>query len=115
MPVVTLETLQPGPLRRELAISREAMARLLEVSAKSVERWEERGTLPNSVALRQRLAQLREILALAHVVFEPDGMRTFMGTPMPALGGRTPLQAIAGGDGDRVLGVLATLYEGAAV
>jgi len=91
------------------------MARLLDVSAKSIERWEERDALPASVLLRQRLAEVQEIATLAHMVFEADAIRGFFATPLPALAGHTPLQAIANGDGSRVLSMLAAAYEGAAV
>src|SRR5438309_924569 len=50
--MATQATLKPGPdlqpraLRAALGVSRERMARLLDVSAKSVERWERDGELP---------------------------------------------------------------------
>ncbi len=115
MPIATPSALHLADLRGQLGISRESLARLLDVSAKSIERWEGRGTLPVGLALRQRLAQLHEVAALAQAVFEADGARAFVRTPLPALAGRTPLQAIAAGEGERVLAVLATFYEGAAV
>ena len=104
----------PAKLRHDLDLSRERMARLVDVSAKTVERWEERDGLPDRASYRviSQFAQLREIRDLGLIVLTPAGFRLFLRSSLPALGGRTPLQAIEQGDGDRVLGILAGLYEG---
>ena len=104
--------LQPRALREALGVSRERMARLLDVSAKTVERWERDGKLPVRASVRHRLAQLQEIAELGRIVYTPDGLVLFLKTPFPTFDGRTGLQLIETGDGERVFGVLAGEYEG---
>ncbi len=99
-------------IRAALGLSRERMARLFDVSAKTVERWEASGTPPASRHVRGLLAQVDEIVKLGLAVYTSQGLRAFMTSPIPDLGGRTPLQTIEQGDADLVLGVLASDYEG---
>ena len=100
-------------LRAALGISRERMARLLDVTAKTVARLEERDRLPASAAVATRLAQIQEIVDLGLIVFTPDGFARFMSTPFPAFRSLTALQLIERGETEQVLGALASLYEGA--
>jgi len=98
-------------MRSELGLSRERMARLFDVSAKTIERWEARGA-PSSAADRQRLLQIREIIDLGRIVYTDEGLRLFLTTPMPVFDGATGLQLIGRGEGERVFAALATDYEG---
>jgi DNA-binding XRE family transcriptional regulator len=109
---VTVSVLDVAEVRAGLGVSRERMARLLDVAARTVDRWEKRGALPASERQRQELARLAEIAALGRVVFTEEGFGRFLVTPLPALGGRSALAAIEAGEADRVLGLLAGLYEG---
>lgn len=102
----------PRELRRLLNLSRERMARLLDVSAKTIERWEQRDERPSSTQVRQRLAQLQEIAQLGHIVYTPEGFSMFLTTPFPTFDGRTALQMIELGQAEQVLGALAEDYEG---
>ncbi len=99
-------------LRKALHISRERMARLLDVSAKTIERWEAREELPASRTARARLAQLHEIVVLGQIVWMPEGFQRFVTLPMPVFGGRSALQLIEAGEAERVIGQLAAEYEG---
>lgn len=99
-------------LRGSFGLSRERMAHLLDVSAKTIERWEARREPPTNPAARRRLAQLDEIAALGLAVYAPEGFRLFLTTPMPVFGGRTALQLIELGEGEAVMGALAADYEG---
>jgi DNA-binding XRE family transcriptional regulator len=99
-------------VRRSLGLSRERMAHLFEVSAKTIERWEARGTPPESPHARRRLSQLQEIAQLGHIVYTPAGFHYFLTAPMPVFGGRTALQMIELGEGDAVFAALAADYEG---
>ena len=105
-------SLAPRAVREDLGLSRERMARLLDVSTRTVERWEERGELPARDAVRARLAELREVADLGRVVYGGDPFRAFLTVPLPAFEGRSALQVMEAGQADRVLGVLASLYEG---
>ena len=102
----------PRRLRQELGLSRERMARLLDVSAKTIERWEARPEPPANRTARKRLAQLREIVFLGLIVYTPEGFRRFLTTPMPVFDGRTALQIIENDEGEEVVGALAADYEG---
>ena len=102
----------PRMVREALRLSRERMARLLDVSAKTVERWEERETLPTNSQVRGRLAKIEEIIDLGLSVYSPDGFCRFLATPMREFGDATSLQLIEIGQADRVLAALAADYEG---
>jgi DNA-binding transcriptional regulator YiaG len=105
-------TLKPGELRHDLRLSRERMARLVDVSAKTVERWEQQQTLPSNPRVRGQLAQIQAVRDLGLIVYKPEGFQLFLQTPLPHFGGRTPLQMIEQGDAERVLDALAADYEG---
>lgn len=102
----------PRTVRSDLRLSRERMARLFDVSAKTIERWEAANGLPASAHARNRLGMLRQIADLGLVVYTPDGFERLLVTPVAVLGGRTPLQAIEHGEPERVLALLAADYEG---
>jgi transcriptional regulator with XRE-family HTH domain len=99
-------------LRAALHLSRERLARVLDVSARTVERAETSGTLPASSLARQRLAQLQEIAELGRLVYTAEGLERFLTIPMPASDHRTALDLVASGQADRVLAALAADYEG---
>jgi transcriptional regulator with XRE-family HTH domain len=100
-------------LRAALGLSRERMARLLDVSAKTIERWECSGKPPSQQTPLRRLAQLEQIVELGRMVYQPNGLPLLMKTPLPIFEGRTPQQLIEADEGYRVVGLLATEYEGA--
>lgn len=99
-------------IRVALGISRERMARLLDLTAKTVMRLEEQDRLPTSSANLTRLAKIQEIVDLGLVVFTPEGFTRFMSTPFPAFRGLTALQLIERDEPDRVFGALVSLHEG---
>jgi DNA-binding XRE family transcriptional regulator len=105
---------RPDELRRDLSLSRERMARLVDVSAKTVERWEQQHALPPraSARIRTQFAQIQEVRDLGLCVYTPEGFRQFLRTPMPTFEGRTPLQMIEQGKADDVIAALAADYEG---
>jgi DNA-binding XRE family transcriptional regulator len=105
---------RPGELRRDLSLSRERMARLVDVSAKTVERWEHQQGLPlgASSRVREQLAQIQEIRDLGLIVYTPEGFQLFLKTPLPEFEGKTALQMIEQGRADAVLDALAADYEG---
>lgn len=107
-------TLRPDELRRDLGLSRERMARLVDVSAKTIERWEQLPSLPAGASsrIRTQLAQIQEVRDLGLCVYTPEGFRQFLKTPLPAFAGRTPLQMIEQGKVDAVIAALAADYEG---
>jgi DNA-binding XRE family transcriptional regulator len=107
------QTALPLPeMRSTLDLSRERMARVLDVSAKTIERWEQGAALPAHVRVRSRLARIQEVIALGLVVYTPDGFRAFLRTPLAEFDGRTALQLLEQDQADRVLAALAADYEG---
>ncbi|MGH2585783.1 MAG: transcriptional regulator [Dehalococcoidia bacterium] len=88
------------------------MARLFDVSVRTMERWESRDTPPASPHARRRLAELQEIADLAHIIYKPEGVTLFLTTPFPTFDGRTALQVIESGRADLVVDALAADYEG---
>jgi transcriptional regulator with XRE-family HTH domain len=107
-------SVRPDELRRDLNLSRERMARLVDVSAKTVERWEERQSLPPraSSRVRAQLAQIQEMRDLGLSVYTREGFQQFLKTPLPPWDGRTPLQMIEQGKIVDVIAALASDYEG---
>ena len=99
-------------IRSALGTSRERMGRLLGVSARTIERWEERDRLPSNRLLATRLADIQEIVDLGQIVYTPEGFAQFMSTPFPVFDGQTALQLVERGETERVMGALAADYEG---
>ena len=106
--------LRPLDLRRDLNLSRERMARLVDVSAKTVERWESQQALPARASTRVRfqLAQIQAMRDLGLSVYSPEGFQEFLRTPLPTFAGKTALQMIEQGSIDEVAAALAADYEG---
>lgn len=100
-------------LRSHLGLSQESFSRVLDVSARSVERWEARGL--TVVALDEdvsrRLATTSEILALVGEVYNGD-VAAFMTTPRRSLRMRTPREAMIHGDLEAVRQILVNALEG---
>jgi hypothetical protein len=103
----------PRAIRGALALSSERMGRLLDVSGRTVERMEDLGRPPRSAAVAERLGQLAQIVELGQTVYTPESWGQFLRLPQPRFGGRTALQLIERGETERVIGALATDYEGA--
>jgi transcriptional regulator with XRE-family HTH domain len=103
--------LNPLEIRRNLHLSRERLGGILHVSAKTLERWEKRNEIPNRDAVRG-FAKIREIAELAQTVYTPEGVETFLSTPLPVFEGRTALELMTLGEYDRVVAALAADYEG---
>ena len=106
---------RPGELRHDLNLSRERMARLIDVSAKTVERWEQQQSLPSNPRVRGQLAKIQAVRDLGLAIYSPEGFQLFLRTPLPIFDGRTPLQMIEQGEIDHVLDALAADYEGLGV
>jgi transcriptional regulator with XRE-family HTH domain len=109
---VDIAPIGPRDLREAFRLSRERLARLIGVSAKTIERWEARPTRPARDDARARMAALREIADLGAAVYTRERLGDFMATPLPEQGGLSPLQLIERGEAGRVLAALAADYEG---
>ena len=98
-------------LRQGLGLSQESLSRVLDVSARSVERWEAKGAPSVSGGTQRRLVLLLEIVGLARETYG-DGVVAFMATPRRSLGMRTPREALIHGDLDAVRELLVNELEG---
>lgn len=99
-------------IRTDLGISRERLGRVLDVSARTIQRWEEHDQLPTNKWVLKVLVQLSEILDLALTVYQPRGVHLIMTTPQPGFGGRSGLDLVEAGETEAVIGELAGMYEG---
>ncbi|MDQ3552975.1 MAG: helix-turn-helix transcriptional regulator [Chloroflexota bacterium] len=97
-------------LRADLGFSQEALARALDVSARTVERWEG-GAGPGAPEMLRRVDQLAELATLGREVYGV-GLARFMTTPRRSLGHRTPAASVIRGDIEEVMGILTQAYEG---
>jgi uncharacterized protein (DUF2384 family) len=98
-------------VRDYLGLSQESLSRALDVSARSVERWEATGATSSNADVARRVALLTEIADLASEVYA-DAVSTFMATPRRSLGMRTPREAMTRGDLDAVRQILINALEG---
>jgi uncharacterized protein (DUF2384 family) len=99
-------------IRKDLGISRERLGRVLDVSARTIQRWEDHDQLPTNKWIRQVLVQLHDILDLALTVYQPRGVHLIMTTPQPGFGGRSGLDLVEAGAFETIIGELAGMYEG---
>jgi DNA-binding transcriptional regulator YiaG len=99
-------------VRERLGVSQERLARALDVTSRTVERWEKIGELPSSPAGIRRLETLAAVAQLGEIVFGTEAFRRFLGLPHPIFGNRTPWELIERGDVEHVYGVLAAEHEG---
>lgn len=104
--------LSPAEIRRLMNLSRERMGRLLDVSAKTIERWEARNEWPRNRLLRERLMQIQAIAQLGLMVYTRAGFDLFMTTPMGVFENHTALHFIEIGRGDDVFSAFAADYGG---
>ena len=104
--------IEPRDLRTAFRLSRERLARLIGVSAKTIERWEAKPTRPARDEIRARMTQLHQIADLGAVVYTRERLADFLDAPLAEFDGLTPLQLIERGQADRVIEALASDYEG---
>lgn len=97
-------------LRTDLGLSRAEFARLLGASERSLSDWES-GEAPRQAHLRL-LAQLERLRETAAKVMQPEFIGTWLRTPLDALGGLKPMEAIERGEHDRVWRLLFAVESG---
>lgn len=103
---------RPGSLKqavRVLGLSQEALARVLNVSARTVHRWL-KGARPRQNPEVDRLQRLASLLE--EVLPSPEVIRSYLNHPNPSLDSETPLQVLLRGELDRVSADLSALAEG---
>ena len=112
-----MTTDQGGPegtraLRLRLGLSQVALSRVLEVSARTVQRWERIGAPPADAAILRRFSLLADVSRLATEAYGED-VEVFMRTPRRSLAMRSPREALVKGDLEAVRQTLIGVLEGA--
>ena len=87
------------------------VARVSGTNPRSVARWRSRGGAPRRSA-EERLLELRAVVDLAREVMRDDAARLWLRSPQRDLGYDKPLDLIASGEYQRVIGLLLALGEG---
>jgi CheY-like chemotaxis protein len=94
---------------RVLGVSQEALARMLNVSARTVHRWL-KGTRPRRT---QELERLLEVVALLEQTLPSDNaVRSYLHHANQALRGEKPIDLLIRGEFDRVAADLQAVQEG---
>lgn len=101
-----------GDIRKKLAISTERLGVMLQVSSRTVIRWEQSRHKPAAQNHIIAINKLKEIIDLGCAVYTPEGLQDFIFKPQPVFDGHSAFQLISIGDYDRVLSALAADYEG---
>lgn len=92
-----------------LQVSHESLARILNVSSKTVQRWL-KGTRPRHKPELERLQQL--VSLLLDTLNSEHAIRGYLNHPNPSLGGETPIALLTRGEFDRVEADLQAVREG---
>ena len=87
------------------------VARVLNTSQRSVQRWSARESSPRKES-EERLLELAVVLELAVHVMPEAGARLWLRTPIGDLGWRKPLDVISEGKFREVIDALEALSEG---
>src|SRR5699024_12250999 len=85
----TPESLSVARLRAALGISRERMGRLLDVSARTIQRWEDNDQLPSNRWVTNVLVDIDRIVTLGSEVFTPEGFQIVMTDSQPIFAGKS--------------------------
>ena len=92
-------------------LPRETIAKMIQVSSRTILRWETKGVMPKNSEEKKRIEAVREIIDLGGKVYGAEGLHEFLSTPQPVFDGHTPQQLMSIGEYSRVLGALAADYE----
>jgi len=98
-----------GRISRVLELSQEALARILDVSAKTVQRWL-KGTKPKP---RPELVQLARLVALLEEVLpSKHAIQSYLNHPNPSFSGDRPIELLMRGEFERIEADLQAMQEG---
>jgi putative toxin-antitoxin system antitoxin component (TIGR02293 family) len=87
------------------------IARVLEISARTVSRWLQKEASPRPDA-RERLLELVAVLERLSGVLKPGPARDWLFTPNPILEHHKPVELLREGEYRRVLGAIDAMAEG---
>jgi transcriptional regulator with XRE-family HTH domain len=112
MVTTTLPKSNPAILRQQLSLSQEKLSSLLKVSSKTVHRMEKLQAPLQDADARLRLAKLEEIATLGLMVYDTEGLKEFLTTPLAVFEQHTAIDLMLIGEYDQVIGALAADFEG---
>ncbi|MFQ5781228.1 MAG: antitoxin Xre/MbcA/ParS toxin-binding domain-containing protein [Nitrospiria bacterium] len=81
-------------IRAALQLSQEAFARMLQVSVRTIVRWEKEGDEPPALE-RERLELIHELARIAGEIMEKDDIPAWFSTPKAAFSGKKPLDLLS--------------------
>jgi hypothetical protein len=93
-----------------LGITEPDIARVSGASLDAVRSWVERGIVPSGDQA-ERLASLASLVVRLARVVAPASIGPWFGTPMPALGGATPLDRVTAGEHRAVARLISGLED----
>ncbi len=98
-----------GHIARVVQLSQEALARILNVSAKTVQRWA-KGTRPRP---RPQLVQLARLVALLEEALpSKNAIQNYLNHPNPSFSGERPIDLLARGEFERIEVDVQAMLEG---
>jgi len=96
---------------QDLGLSQEMLARILQVSARTVARWLA-GEVEPSPGHRERVEKIKQLHREMLKVLRPEALSRYLQAYNDALGGRRPLDLLLEHQFDAILADLAALREG---
>ncbi|MBF0548631.1 MAG: transcriptional regulator [Candidatus Riflebacteria bacterium] len=107
-----LEDNLTSSIRESLGLSTEKLGQLLQVSSRTIARWEERVNIPRNSSQILRIHKLKEIVDIGLKVYTAEGLQEFLSKPQPIFNGHTAYQLISIGEYDSIISALAADFEG---
>jgi hypothetical protein len=95
-----------------MGLSNRQMAKLLQISPRTIAAWVQSGNGAVKAEQRRRLLQLDLIVALAAKVYTQDGIRAFFAMPLAEFGNKSATDLLLEGRFNSVAGTIAADYEG---
>jgi DNA-binding transcriptional regulator YiaG len=99
-------------IRERLSLSMESLGKMLQVSSKTIGRWEETNHGPKSPNQILSVHKLKEIVDLGCQIYTEEGLHEFLFEPQHVFNGHTAYQLISIGEYDAVISALVADYEG---
>ena len=106
----TAPSLSVSKLRKDLGVTRGQFARLVQASERSIAKWEHGE--PPGPPHASLLSQLQRIYETASKVMKPSYVGPWLESPLEALGGLNPREAMERGEHDRVWRLLFAVESG---
>jgi len=99
-------------LRTKLALSMDTFAQVLQVTPRTISRWEKADTVPSNPADIAHIKKLEEIVAFGLMVYSLEGLQSLFTEAQPEFGGKTGIAMLTFGEYESVMSAIAADYEG---